>query len=37
MRERAAIVGGSLWIDSSDEGTQVRVVIPVDRAERSAG
>jgi two-component system NarL family sensor kinase len=36
MRERAAIVGGSLWIDSSDEGTQVRVVIPAGRAERSA-
>jgi signal transduction histidine kinase len=36
MRERAAIVGGALWIDSSEEGTQVRVVVPAGRAERSA-
>jgi signal transduction histidine kinase len=28
MRERAAIAGGQLAIDSSDDGTEVRVRLP---------
>jgi len=31
MRERAAIVGGRLAIDSSDGGTTVRVLLPASR------
>jgi signal transduction histidine kinase len=34
MRERAAIVGGHVFIESSDDGTEVLVRVPADRAER---
>ncbi len=34
MRERAAMVGGDLSIDSSDGGTAVRVRVPAERARR---
>jgi two-component system sensor histidine kinase UhpB len=38
MRERALLVGGTLKVDSrADEGTRVRLVVPLSRSDAAAG